>query len=282
MYYRDMPTKSRREDAIIEQFVTAYEGSSWKNSQICWPDREKDGSVDALATRSDGRTLAIEHTLIESFVGERQDFEGFKKFQCIEDDPGLRQVDRIVYINIPRNALPKGKSRSMSWDAIMTCVHRWLLANLSQLGEGEGYHNCPVAGYRITKPFTIKLHIKIISSAGAVGKPLIRRYGSFDIDATVRKALDAKLPKLANTAADKRILLLERNQWYLDEMRIWQVIQSRASDFPLLSKINEIWFAETVFYDTSPDPKWSGHLRFNQYSGDDPQLIDEMAFHMAS
>ena len=273
-----MPTKSRREDAIIEHFVSAYEGSAWKNSQICWLDHVKDGAVDALVTRSDGKTLAIEHTLIESFVGEREDFEGFKRFLRIEDDPALRQTDRIVCINVPRNVLPKSKSKTTSWDAIVRCVQRWLQANLAQLGEGEGYHYCPVAGHRIAKPFTIKLHIKIISSEGSVGRPLIRRYGSFDVDATVEKALLAKLPKLANTAADFRILLLERNQWSLDEKQIWQAIHRRAAAFPLLSKIDEIWFAETVFYDALTDPNWCGYLCFNQYAGDDAQFVAEMAF----
>ena len=273
-----MPTKSRREDAIIELFVSAYEGSDWENSQICWLDHVKDGAVDALVTRSDGKTLAIEHTLIESFLGEREDFEGFKRFLRIEDDPALQQTDRIVYIDVPRNALTKSKSKNTSWDAIVTCVQRWLQVNLAQLREGDGYYYCPVAGHRIAKPFTVKLYIKIISSEGAVRKPLIRRYGSFDIEATVEKALLAKLPKLANTAADMRILLLERNQWSLDEKRIWQAIQQRAAAFPLLSKIDEIWFAETVFYDASTNPNWRDYLRFSQYAGDDAQLMAKMAF----
>ena len=160
----------------------------------------------------------------------------------------------------------------------MTCVQRWLRANLAQLGEGEGYYYCPVTGDRIAKPFTIKLYIKVIPSEGFVGGPLIRRYGSIDIDATVEKALLAKLPKLANTAADFRILLLERNQWSLDEKKIWQAIQRRAEAFPLLSKIDEIWFAETVFYDAPTDPKWRDYLSFNQYGGDDAQLVAKMAF----
>ena len=107
MQQRDMPTSSRREDAIIELFVSAYEDCAWKDSHIDWLDRAQDGAVEALVTRPDRKTLAIEHTLIESFVGERDDLERSKKFQCIEDDPDLRQPDRIVYINVPRGALPK-------------------------------------------------------------------------------------------------------------------------------------------------------------------------------
>ena len=269
-----MPTSSRREDAIIELFVSAYEDCTWKNSRIDWLDRVTDGAVEALITRTDGKTLAIEHTLIESFVGEREDLERFKRFLPIENDPALRQADRIVYIDVPRGALPK-RTR---WNAIVTCVQRWLQANLAQLGEGEGYHDCPIAGSGIVRPFTMKLHIKITNSKGVDRGPLIRRWGPTEVGASVEKALTAKLPKLANTPADVRILLLERNQMSLSEAQIWQEIRRRAAYFTLLSEIAEIWFAETVFYDVSPDPNWCEYLGFNQYAGDEARFMSSMEF----
>ena len=269
-----MPTSKRREDAIIKLFVSAYEDCAWKASHIVWLDHETDGSVDALVTRTDGKTLAIEHTLIESFVGERDDLERSKKFQCIEDDPDLRQADRLVYINVPRGALPN-RTR---WDVIVTCVHRWLQANFAQLGEGEGHHDCPIAGPDIAKPFTMKLHIRIIHSKDSDRGPLIRRYGPTDIGGSVEKALEAKLPKLAETPADVRILLLERSQWSLSETQIWQEIQSRRVAFPLLTEIDEIWFAETIFYDVPTDPNWRDYLGLNQYAGDEERLVASMEF----
>ena len=269
-----MPTSSRREDAIIELFVLAYEDCNWKGSRIDWLDHVTDGAVDALITRKDGKTLAIEHTLIEPFVGEREDLERFKRFLHIENDLAPRQADRRVYIYVPRGALPK----LTQWDAIVTSVQRWLQGNLAQLGEGDGYHNCPIAGHGITKPFTMKLYIKIIPSEGFVGGPLIRRWGSTNVDATVEKALVAKLPKLANTPADIRILLLERNQLSLGEEQICQEIQRRTEDCRLLSEIDEIWFAETVFYDVSPNPDWCGYLGFKQYADDGSRLMASMEF----
>ena len=269
-----MPTSRRREDQIIELFVSAYEDGEWKDSHVYWLDHVTDGAVEALVTRPDGNTLAIEHTLIESFVGEREDLERSKIFQDIEGDPALRQVDRIVYIDVPRGALPKGTP----WNAIVTCVQRWLQANLAQLREGEGFHDCRIAGSGIGAPFTMRLHIKVINSKGSVGGPLIRRWGPTNVDATVKKALTAKLPKLAKTLAAVRILLLERNQFSLSEARIWQEIRRRTADFPLLVKIAAIWFAETVFYDVSADPHWRGYLGLNQYAGDQARLMATMYF----
>ena len=269
-----MPTSSRREDAIIKLFVSAYEDYAWKDSCIKWLDKLKDGAVDALVTRTDGKTLAIEHTLIGSFVGEREDLKRFESFLDIEDDPALRQVDRIVYIDVPRGALPKGTQ----WSSIVTCVKRWLQANLAQLTEGDGYHNCPIKGQGITQPSTMKLHIRIVQAKGLDRGPLIRRYGRTDVAGSVEEALKNKLPKLVNTPADVRILLLERSQWSLIESEIWQEIQRRAADFPLFTKINETWFAETVFYDGPTDPNWCSYLGCNQYAGSEARLVASMEF----
>ena len=269
-----MPTRPRREDAIIERFVSAYQECAWKESRIDWLDRTTDGAVDALVTRQDGTTLAIEHTLIEPFVGDRQDFERSKIFQSIERDPALRQVDRVVSVDVPRGALPMGEARS----AIVTCMQRWLRSNLPQLAEGSGCQECAVEGHGITKPFVMNLYIKIIRSKGFVGGPLIRRWGETNVEATVEKALNAKLPKLVATPADVRILLLERNQWSLSEARVWQEIQRRAPDFPRLGEIDEVWFAETVFYDVPSDPNWCGYLAFTRYAGAEARVVANMAF----
>ena len=269
-----MPTSSRREDTIINLFVSAYEDYAWKDSCIEWLDKLKDGAVDALVTRTDGKTLAIEHTLIESFVGEREDQERFKSFLPIEDDPSLRQADRAVYINVPRGALPKGTQ----WNSIVTCLKRWLQANLVQLSEGDAYHDCPIKGPGITQPYKMKLHIRIVHAKGLDRGPLIRRYGRTDVGGSVEKALKNKLPKLAKTPADVRILMLERGQFSLLESEIWQEIQRHAADFPLFTKINETWFAETVFYDGPADPNCCGYLGFNQYSGNDARLVASMEF----
>jgi hypothetical protein len=64
-----------------------------------------------------------------------------------------------------------------------------------------------------------------------------------DLGVVVEKALKTKIPKLVETSADRRILLLERDQ--VDESRIYQEIVRRAQNFPDLAKIDEIWFANT-------------------------------------
>src|SRR5260370_40460521 len=49
-FHANMPTKSRREDILIERLLSAYENGSWADAQICWLDKIIDGAVDAHAT----------------------------------------------------------------------------------------------------------------------------------------------------------------------------------------------------------------------------------------
>jgi hypothetical protein len=67
-------TGIRAEDKLIDLFLTVYDDCSWAGqlSVKVSPERTVDGGVEMLATRaSDGQKLAIEHTLIEPFVGEK-------------------------------------------------------------------------------------------------------------------------------------------------------------------------------------------------------------------
>lgn len=85
-----MPTTARPESHIIRIFVSAYEKGSWKDAVLTFPDELQDGGIDGLATRSDGRILAIEHTVVEPFVGDIADqSEMVPMFAVIEHDETL-------------------------------------------------------------------------------------------------------------------------------------------------------------------------------------------------
>lgn len=67
-----------------------------------------------------------------------------------------------------------------------------------------------------------------------------------DFQSVVRKALEDKLPKLAGTHADKRILLLEKDNLPRDYTEFAKVIESLKGEFPDLAKIDEVWVVNTV------------------------------------
>ena len=249
-----MPTKPRPHDNLIKLFLAAYENDTWAGCDLNWLDQHQDGTVEVLATRSDGRTLAIEHTLIELFIGEREDLERFKAFLRIEDDVSLIVPGKIIYVNVPRGVLRKGQP----WGRIVHAVHAWLRANIRSLPPGESMQTCRIGG---TVPDVV-LQARVILESGFAGPPLIRRYGPIDLGETVDKALKAKLPKLVKTVADKRILLLERSQWTLSELEIHDQIEKHRTGFPALAKVDEVWFVETV---TASADGLSGYVDFKLY-----------------
>ncbi len=54
-----------------------------------------------------------------------------------------------------------------------------------------------------------------------------------------------KVPKLAKTHADKRILLLELDQ-LLSERAVYEEVEKLAQLHPGLGMVREIWFADTT------------------------------------
>jgi hypothetical protein len=231
-----------REYELIQTFLSAYEDNSWANCTCDWLDKRKDGQPECLAQRPDGKTLVIEHTLIQPFLEDKEDFARSERFQRIEADKSLIIPERIIYVDVPAGALQKG----YSWDAVVKSVHEWLQANIASFPEGMSQHICPVSGVR--KASDLCLQVRVIFSPGP-GVLLIRRYGDTRLGEVVEKALKEKLPKLVRTDADKRILLLERDQFTLNEQSIYDEIEQHRAMFPDLAKVDEIWFAETVFYE---------------------------------
>jgi hypothetical protein len=74
---------------------------------------------------------------------------------------------------------------------------------------------------------------------------LIRRYGPFDVEGTIRTALEKKLPKLLATDVQRRLLMFERDQWHLDHTCLAAAVQALRPHFQDLKSVDEIWIAET-------------------------------------
>jgi hypothetical protein len=56
------------ERPLIKMLLSAYENDRWKDASLNWIEESEENAVEVIATRSDGATLALEHTLIEPFV----------------------------------------------------------------------------------------------------------------------------------------------------------------------------------------------------------------------
>jgi hypothetical protein len=211
----------------------------------CWP-----------RGNPNGKTLAIEHTLIEPFVKDKEDFAFFAQaFLKIEDDESLVVPDRRIEVCVPVGTL-QGRRRAATREAMVNVVHQWIKNNRLNLQDGEHQYPCPMAGIPGTTNFEITLTI-IFNTLKGPGQFNIRRQQiGNDFGDVVEKALRKKLPKLTSQKADKRVLILEREHMNLVPEQMLGEIRRQAPAFPQLSAVDEIWILETVGY------KPGGHFLF--------------------
>ena len=240
-----MPVKTEpKERPIIRMLLSACDNGAWKDASLDWVEEKQDGAVEVIATAPDGATLALEHTLIQPFVGEKFDSEIFMKaFGRIEKNPSLVLPERSLDVIIPVHAIPKG----YIWDEVGQDLLDWLLANHANAPvDGEASYIVPVGVGSKNGPLALTITLRIMSLPGMAGNCLISRHKMpGNLEAIVAKALTTKIPKLAGTPADKRILLLERDQMALADSEIYREIVRLAPKFPDLAKIDEIWFVNT-------------------------------------
>ena len=109
------------------------------------------------------------------------------------------------------------------------------------------------------RSFAMTLYVRRTSIPGK-GSLTVRRQQMDDtLGKVIEKALTKKLPKLINTQADRRLLILERQHMNLFPNRILEEIEAKRTDFPALGSVDEIWILETMFYDRE------GYLRFELF-----------------
>jgi hypothetical protein len=264
-----MSLRPTREEPFIKQFLSAYENGSWADAVLAKPDAvdRTNPAVDQIATRrSDGKTLAIEHTIVEPFVGDKEDLASFSAvFLDIEKDESLLVPGRWIQVFVPVGTRRHGPQESR--DAIVQSVHRWIKANRLILPEGDSLYKCPIIGASGELLLEIMLTLKVTAlhrgSVAERGSLHIRRQEvGNSLGDVIEKALKKKLAKLVNTTVDKRILLLERQHMNLFPQRILEEIEKRQASFPDLANVAEIWIIETIFYGTA----FGGtYLRFELY-----------------
>src|SRR5579872_6692475 len=139
-----MPVKVEpKERPIIRMFLSACDSGAWQSADLDWVEEKHDGTVEVVATRLDGIRLALEHTLIQPFVGEKFDSEVFMRaFSRIEKNAALTVPERLLDVIIPVSAIPKG----YDWDEVGQDLLNWLLAHHAGAPrEGEASHVVPVA-----------------------------------------------------------------------------------------------------------------------------------------
>lgn len=243
-----MPTTGDRpEDKLIEQFLTAYDGRTWAGplSTKEYPERIIDGGVEVITTRlSDGATLAIEHTLIEPFIGEKTDFHNhFKELALqLKADESLQVPGFAIYVDAPVNVLPRGADRQ----GIINDVAAWIRENRMAFPPEKELRPCPCPHH---PDGSVILQVSLQSIGESDAKFLIvQRYGEQRVGDAVEKALRRKLGKLAKAEADRRLLFLERDQAWVLPKAILDDVERLRPQFSELASIHEIWIVDTATF----------------------------------
>src|SRR5688572_19830568 len=159
-----MPTRNRRERDIIELFLNGYEGGAWATATRDWVEERFDNSVEVVAIRGDGTSVAIEHTLVEIFVGDREDFERFKAFLRVEQDPALGIAERYISIDVPKHTLLPG----FLWEPVVDEFHRWLSTSISTFPEGYSTQMCPISEKQIAGGQLV-LNVRVVPAPRQTG-----------------------------------------------------------------------------------------------------------------
>jgi hypothetical protein len=225
-------------------FLSAYENDAWRDASLDWVEERQDGAVEVVATKTNGMKLALEHTLIQPFVGEKFDSEAFMTaFGRIHKNPALALPERSLTVVIPVHAIPIG----YDWDEVGRDLLEWLVANhRGAPKEGETQCTVPVGSSPKNGRLQLSITLQTMSLPRTAGYCLIGR-GKMpgDLGEIVEKALRTKIPKLVKTVADKRILLLERDQRVLGDSQVYGELVRLAPQFADLAKVDEIWHANT-------------------------------------
>jgi hypothetical protein len=233
--------KNQKDKDVIECWLRLYNrltGSSFTVEE--WPDRDSSKkNIDALCRDAGGHTLALEHTLVEPFEGEKADAARFMKtLATLENHSSLLQPGYMFIASQGVGSVPTG----IDWKDIPNELLRHLPGMLPALPEGDG--EIAIRSDKCELNLRIK---KLRLRPTDPGKFLTgRSYPGDPGPELVIRALANKIPKLSAASAEKKVLLLEKDA-------VAGTIESQFEQIPrdhevkkLLLEIDEVWSANTA------------------------------------
>src|SRR5713226_7290908 len=135
--------RTKREQELIARFLESYNEDRDSNYKIArWPDEEDSTApaVDVVANDAKSGVLAIEHTILQPFVGEKNDSAILLKgIANLEKQPHLIQPGFDITLTISVGAIPKGTD----WKSATATVERWYMSSVAALPIGRSKHRIP-------------------------------------------------------------------------------------------------------------------------------------------
>lgn len=180
-------------------------------------------------------------TLIEPFDGNRDEFERLRRFFFPMFSGGELVVPGVAtYVDVARDALRLGAPCA----ALAKNLYEWTRLHIGSLPVDGRTTIHRITGVAKCPEFEVTVRRQRLSSSK--GFFLVRRCGRQNVGEVVEKALRKKLGKLVAAGAHKRILLLERQDWRLDERDILAEMRQRRAQWPDLDQVDEVWIVKTT------------------------------------
>jgi hypothetical protein len=225
---------------VIRHWLRLYNRLNGSTYQVeSWPDDDSSKKhVDALCRDAEGRTLAIEHTLIEPYPGHKEDTARFlRTLAVLENHPRLVQAGHMVIVTQAFGAIPKG----IKWDEVPQQIIAQVAPILTTLPEGAR-----IITVRSPK-WSLDLRVSKRKTASDGGNFSTGRIHPGEPGPEiVLAALEKKIPKLAAASADKRILLLEMDAVAGSVADQFALVPDEPRVQAWLSSIDEIWTGNTA------------------------------------
>ena len=200
-----------------------------------WPDDDSSKkNIDAICRNAVGHTLALEHTLIEPFAGDKADADPFlKTLGVLENHPLLTLPGNMIMVSQAVGAIPRG----VKWTEVPSAILGQLAPVLSTLPEGR--HTLTIKGVRWTLDLNVS---KTRTAPSAPGRFFTARvYPGDPGPELIIAALEKKIPKLAAATADTKILLLEKDAAAGTIEAQFEQLPDEPRIQALLNSIDQIW-----------------------------------------
>lgn len=224
---------------LIARFIVAYNEEFATNFIVReHPDSQQRNlkAIDALAVCGQ-QTLAIEHTLLQPFPGEREDANVFlRTIGTLDRSSEFAVPGERTKLLVEVGAVPRGAK----WNVVAADLKNWYSSVRSTIRFGLTTYQVPTHNFEIT------VSAERTKLGGTKGYFHVARWlPPASVDDTVRQALDTKLDKLAATPASGHVLLLEQNVPVRGGPEIGAAIDAASAQYPKLSQIDEVWLGDT-------------------------------------
>lgn len=260
--YTSAQAFERDDIELVKMFLSQYKDDD-SNSYVLQKrpdiDERKAKAIEAIAIAENGRTLAIEHTYIQPFEGQKSDDVPFLTvFEQLRKDPSLRIRNRFIDVLVPAFAIPK----RVKWEDVARRVRQWFVDTAGKFPtEGEGEYSIPDCEFKLN---VVVQAFEFPETDGMVSVGRILPGGE-PFDAVLEKALIQKVPKLVATPADKHILLLEDGSVAIGFAKIRKGLDAGIEKIQYLKKIDAVWTIHTMEWKSKGNalfvrvwPGWTG------------------------